>query len=74
MLITLVDVVSCENPDCREFARIVPEMRGARSYYCPVCGTVSLPRAVDADLADSPDRFEAYLRTRLEKTRGAGPY
>jgi len=65
MLITLLDVVSCENPRCREFARIDPSIRGAKSYYCPVCGNISVPRAVDMQLAASPQRYEAYLRKTL---------
>jgi len=60
MLVTLVDVVSCENPECRDFARIVPHYQ-ARTYYCPVCGNVSHPRTVEAGLADKPEDFESYL-------------
>ena len=62
MLITLVDVVGCENPACREFARITSVGNGARSYYCPVCGEVSRCRAIDAALAARPQDYEAYLR------------
>lgn len=62
MLITLVDVVGCENPDCRAFAQIFSAAHGARSFYCPVCGKISHPRAVDAALAALPQRYEAYLR------------
>ena len=62
MLITLVDVVGCENPDCREFARIISVGGGARSYYCPVCGEASRCRAIDAALAAMPQDYEAYLR------------
>ncbi len=63
MLITLIDVISCENPSCREFAKpVLHRAHQVRSYYCQVCGKVSYPRAVDASLASSPDRFKAYLR------------
>lgn len=71
MLITLVDVVSCENPECREFARIVSGTHGARSYYCPVCGTISLPRAVGTDLVTNPQRYEAYLREMIGSAQRA---
>ena len=60
MLVTLIDVVSCENPECREFARIVHNY-APRTYYCPVCGDVSQPRTVDAGLASRPQDYEAYL-------------
>jgi hypothetical protein len=60
MLITLIDVVSCENPECREFARIVPNY-AARTYYCPVCGQVSHTRTVDAALVARPQDYESYL-------------
>lgn len=60
MLLTLIDVTSCENPDCREFARIVASYT-VRKYYCPVCGSVSHARTVDAELASKPHAYEAYL-------------
>jgi len=62
MLLTMVDVVSCENPRCREFAQCMPRPREMRAYYCPICGSISFARVVDADLADSPERLAAYLR------------
>ena len=62
MLLTMVDIVGCENPRCREFARSVPRPREMKAYYCPVCGNISFARVVDADLADSPERLGAYLR------------
>jgi len=66
MLITLLDVVSCENPSCREFAKpVLHRSQAARSYYCQVCGGVSYPRAVDAELAASPEGYKAYLRTLI---------
>lgn len=66
MLITLVDVISCENPTCREFAKpVFSGTHGVRSHYCHVCGRVSYPRAVDAELAASIERYEAYLRSIL---------
>lgn len=71
MLLTMVDVISCENPRCREFAQIVPLSPRIRSYYCPVCGGISYSRPVDAALADSPERFAAYLRDRVQSAREA---
>lgn len=69
MLIALTDVVSCENPDCREFARIVPNY-AARTYYCPVCGNVSHTRTVDAELTARPQEFESYLRAHVSSNSG----
>lgn len=69
MLLTMVDVLCCENPGCREFARIVHVAPGIRSYYCPVCGGISRSRPVDAALADSPERFAAYLRECVDSMR-----
>ncbi len=65
MLVALIDVISCENPKCRDFAKIIPEMRGVSSYYCPVCGNISYPRTVDASIAASPIRFKNYLQLEL---------
>ena len=39
MLLTMVDIVSCENPRCREFARSMVRPREMKAYYCPVCGS-----------------------------------
>lgn len=64
MLLTMIEVVSCENPRCREFARISPNPHRLRSYYCPVCGNVSTVRVVDINLAESPERYRAYLQER----------
>jgi hypothetical protein len=72
MLVTFVKVTSCENPRCREFAKVVAGIPGSRSYYCPVCGDVSVPRTINQDLASSPERYEQYLRRELEQTREAG--
>ncbi|MCE5197915.1 MAG: hypothetical protein ABFD54_17900 [Armatimonadota bacterium] len=69
MLITLVDVVSCENPHCREFAKLVPEASGARSYYCQVCGQISYPRTVDAGLATQPQAYKEHLRRVLSPAK-----
>ena len=71
MLITFVKVISCENPRCREFGKIVPGVPETRSYYCPVCGVVSLPRTVNTGLASSPERYEQYLRKELLSGRKA---
>jgi hypothetical protein len=68
MLVTFVNVVSCENPLCREFGKIPPGVPRRRFYYCPVCGTVSAARAVDARLAASPERYERYLREQLRRS------
>jgi hypothetical protein len=65
MLLSMVEVISCENPDCREFGKVVSLARGIRSYYCPICGIVSGARAVDANLANSPEMYKAYLRNTL---------
>lgn len=65
MLITLIDVVSCENPECRDFARIVPN-HTARTYYCPVCGSLSHLRTVDADTASRPQDYESFLQRALD--------
>jgi len=64
MLLTMIEVVSCENPRCKEFARIAPNPHRLRSYYCPVCGKVSALRVVEINLAESPERFAAYLTER----------
>lgn len=69
MLITLIDVVSCENPKCREFAKIVSDTYGLRSHYCSVCGSVSAPRAVDAALARDPQQYEVYIRSKITSAR-----
>jgi len=66
VLITFTSVISCENPRCREFARIVTGIEGAKSYYCPVCGAISPARTVNADLAALPERYESYLRRKLQ--------
>lgn len=69
MLLTLVEVVTCENPRCREFARSIPRPREMRSYYCPVCGGISYPRVVDTGLAESPEKLGAFLRRILDESR-----
>lgn len=69
MLLSLVDVLGCENPQCREFAQHPIPAHGARTYYCPVCGRISYSRAVDAALAASPVRYEAYLRRLISEDK-----
>mgnify|MGYP005836648951 FL=1 len=69
MLLTIIDVVSCENPECREFARIVPIGHQTRSYYCPTCGQISRARMVDAVLAESQEQYETYLRRAIASER-----
>lgn len=65
MLLTLVDVISCENLKCRDFGKVISHSRGLKSYYCPVCGTVSRARMADADLANDLEGYRAYLRRTL---------
>ena len=73
MLLTLIDVAGCENPTCREFARIAACPTNARSYYCHVCGGVTRARAVDASFVSSPERYETYLREALRRDRELTP-
>lgn len=68
MLITLLDVVSCENPDCREFGRIAQGF-AARTYYCPVCGSVSHARTVDAAVTADPEIYRDYLAKTIRADR-----
>lgn len=72
MLLTMIEVVSCENPKCREFARISPNPHRLRSYYCPVCSKVSSTRVVDINLAEAPQRYKTYLLERADPTEIAG--
>ena len=62
MLITFIDVIGCENPQCRDFAKIASGAREVKSYYCPVCCKVSSARTVPSNVAESPARYEQYLR------------
>lgn len=73
MLLTMIEVLSCENPQCREFARIVACAPEARSYYCQVCGKISRVRAADAALVASPTRYEAHLREVISSGKGLVP-
>lgn len=66
MLISLVEAVSCENPQCAEFAKVVDQPRTIRSYYCPTCSKTSTVRAVDAHLLNSRNEYAEFLR-RLEQ-------
>ncbi len=66
MLLTIVEVVSCENPKCRDFGRIAPNPHRLRSYYCPVCSKISSVRVVDVNVAESVERFREYLLQRVE--------
>ena len=66
MLLTIIEVVSCENPKCRAFAQISPNPHRLGSYYCPVCSKVSALRVVDANLAESRERYKAYLLERAD--------
>ena len=70
MLITFIDVISCENPQCRDFAKIASGARGVKSYYCPICSRVSSVRTVPSNVAEPPERYEQYLRRVIapEKT------
>lgn len=69
MLLTMVDVVGCGNPRCRDFGKVVPVAPGLRSYYCPVCGHVSNVKNVDAALAADTERYRAYLREEVSAKR-----
>ena len=69
MLLTLTDVAGCENPSCREFARMAACPADARAYYCHVCGSVTRPRIVDTSLVASSERYETYLRDALCRDR-----
>ncbi len=73
MLLTMIQVVCCENTKCKEFGRIAPNPHRLKSYYCPVCGRVSAMRIVDANLADSPERFRDYVLERVQPTQAERP-
>jgi len=73
MLLTMIEVVCCENTRCREFARIAPNPHRLKSYYCPVCGKVSAMRIVEASLADSAERFRDYLLQRTDPAQTERP-
>jgi hypothetical protein len=73
MLLTMIEVVCCENTKCKEFGRIAPNPHRLKSYYCPVCGKVSAMRIVDANLADSPDRFRAHVLERVQPAQSESP-
>ena len=62
MLVSVVEVLSCENPWCRKFGQIIEQPHKSTFYYCPVCGTVSKTREVNSALASSPERYKEHLR------------
>jgi hypothetical protein len=62
MLISLVEAVSCENPQCADFAKVVDAPRGMRQYYCATCGRTSPVRAVDAEVLKTPASYAEFLR------------
>lgn len=66
MLLTIVEVVCCENPKCRDFGRIAQNPHRLRSYYCPICSKISSVRVVDVNVAESVERFRDYLLRRVE--------
>lgn len=66
MLLTIIEVASCENPKCRDFARIAQNPHKLRSYYCPVCSKISAVRVVDVNVAESPERYRAFLMQRVD--------
>ena len=68
MLISLIEVVTCENPNCSEFATMVELPRGARTYYCQTCGKVSRVRGVDARVLASPEKFKEFLLSLHDET------
>lgn len=71
MLLTMVEVLCCDNPKCRDFAQVAPNPHRLRSYYCPICNKVSGIRVVDARLADSPELLKTYLLEREQPTERA---
>lgn len=73
MLLTMIEVVCCENTKCKDFGRIAPNPHRLKSYYCPVCGKVSAMRIVDANLADSSERFHAHVLERVQPTKSESP-
>ena len=66
MLFTIIEVVSCENPRCKDFARIAPNPHRLKSYYCPVCSKVSSVRVVDVKVAESIELYKSYLLERTD--------
>lgn len=64
MLLTMVEILCCDNPKCRDFAQVAPNPHRLRSYYCPICNRVSSVRVVDARLADSHELLKAYILER----------
>ena len=72
MLITIVEAVSCENPQCSQFAKPVKLPSGIRTYYCQVCGSISQVRGVDASIAFSPERYTEHLRQHSAAIRKSG--
>lgn len=64
MLLTMVEVLCCNNTKCRDFAQVTPNPHRLRSYYCPICNRVSEVRVVDARLADSPELLKSYILER----------
>ena len=64
MLLTMVEVVSCENPKCKAFARVSPNPHRLSTFYCPICSKVSAARVVDINVAPSSERYRAYLTER----------
>lgn len=61
MLISIIEVVTCENPGCSEFGTMIEMPRDTRTYYCQTCGRVSRVRGVDARVLASPESFKEYL-------------
>ena len=61
MLISMMEVVSCENTRCNEFAKPVQMPRDKRCYYCHTCGSTSRMRGVDANIVTSPEEYREYL-------------
>jgi hypothetical protein len=73
MLITIVEAVSCENPKCVQFAKLVKMPSGIRTYYCQVCGSINPVRGVDADIVSSPEKYAEHLRGySAARRRGKG--
>ena len=71
MLLNIVDVVCCENPECRDFALVINGVR-SQTYYCPTCGVISHARPADPSLAADRVRFAAYLHKLIDLEAQAG--
>ena len=67
MLINIIEVASCENPNCTEFARLALLPRNVRSYYCPTCHGVNPVRGVDSKILETRSTYAEYLKGAAEQ-------